>query len=275
MNQTKDRRILTRFLKTLYKHSKQDVLFTADGNEFVLTIEAGRHSFSKKVFLECVRTKCVVCQNNLVGITNVGIDRLKSLLNPDPAETDRKNSHSNAEIYVGKSDRMPDMNWSESPLSRLYNLKQKDGKRYIEASQFAAGEQLRSDFERGNLQPSMSLNWSNLESGSPGGAREGVTTDLTDFALDKRDCVFQALDRLAPELAGVAMDVCCFLKGLELVERERCWPPRSAKLMLRTALTILAKHYRIQSAPTSSPPRIQRWGASDYRPEIHAPADPD
>lgn len=69
---------------------------------------------------------------------------------------------------------------------------------------------------------------------------------------------------MGPELCGVALDVCCFMKGLETVERERQWPVRSAKLMLRTALMALSRHY----APQSSILKPHRWGGEGYRPDI-------
>lgn len=69
---------------------------------------------------------------------------------------------------------------------------------------------------------------------------------------------------MEPELAGVAVDVCCFAKGLETVERKRQWPARSAKLMLRTALLVLARHYALP--PVGKSRSRHHWGAEDYRP---------
>lgn len=152
------------------------------------------------------------------------------------------------------------VNDGESPLAWLARRKGRDGRPMIDGNQFVAGERLRADFTRAHLAPRVTSSWSGLARtpGSGGGAGE-----MTDLIVASRQRVRNALQACGPEFAGVLMDVCCFLRGLEDVERERGWPPRSAKVVLQLALDRLARHYGLQLAPRRDTARIRTWLAED------------
>ncbi|MEQ1942242.1 DUF6456 domain-containing protein [Mesorhizobium sp. VNQ89] len=155
------------------------------------------------------------------------------------------------------------VNWSESPLGQLLRRKGKDGKPFLSSEEFRAGERLRSDFTRGQIMPRLGANW---EASVSSGRRAGGVADLTDTALAARARVDMAVKTVGPELAGVLIDVCCFLKGMETVEMERGWPVRSAKVVLKAALGVLSRHYNPK--PLTKTPKITHWGAEDFRPTI-------
>lgn len=110
----------------------------------------------------------------------------------------------------------------------------------IAAHQLMAGERPRADFTRAHLLPRTTSNWdSPMSSGRGGGNRAG---QFTEVMIASRRLVNQALDAVGPEFSGLLLDVCCFLKGIEDIERERSWPLRSAKVVLQLALDRLARH---------------------------------
>ena len=133
-----------------------------------------------------------------------------------------------------------DMDTAESPLVWLARRKGRDGRALIEPAQLQAGERLRADFTRAQLMPRITANWSSSVARDRRGG--GVTT-FTEAVVAARQRVRHAFDAAGPEFIGLLLDVCCFLKGLEDVERERGWPPRSAKVVLQLALDRLARHY--------------------------------
>ena len=101
-----------------------------------------------------------------------------------------------------------------------------------------------------------------------GGHGPGGKADLSDAALSARHRVEGAINAVGPELSGILIDVCCFLKGLETVEHERGWPARSAKIVLKTALAVLARHYEPQPASDGGKSSIRHWGGQGYRPSL-------
>lgn len=155
---------------------------------------------------------------------------------------------------------------NESPLARLAKSAKNGTKSWLEGVEYEAGERLRMDFEYAHMGPKVTALWDPTAtlSASKGGRRPSETRSERAMAARKR--FNNALEAVGPEMAGLLIDVCCYLKGLEQVEFERQWPRRSAKLLLKTALAVLARHY--------APPRpanrqnLRHWGSQNYRPEI-------
>lgn len=152
------------------------------------------------------------------------------------------------------------VNDSESPLAWLARRKGRDGRAMIGPDQFVAGERLRADFTRAHLTPRVTSSWSGIgrTRGSGGGG------EMTDLIVASRQRVRMALEACGPEFSGLLLDVCCFLRGLEDVERERGWPSRSAKVVLQLALDRLARHYGLGAdARGSNAASIRTWLADD------------
>ncbi len=156
------------------------------------------------------------------------------------------------------------VNETESPLVWLARRRGRDGRALIELHQLQAGERLRTDFTQAHLMPRTTSNWSNpLSGGRDGGFADGAGV-FTETMIAARQRVHRALDVVGPEFAGLLLDICCFLKGLADVERERAWPTRSGKVVLQLALARLARHYGL-SAQARGPARVpvRTWLADD------------
>jgi hypothetical protein len=175
-------------------------------------------------------------------------------------------------------DGRPGFNADESPLGWLRRRRGKDGVALISDAQFQAGERLRADFSFAQLGPRVTANWDAALGAASGGRRSaaGCGVEITDSALAARERVNRALAAVGPELAGILVDVCCFLKGLEDAERSVGWPQRSGKVVLQIALTSLARHYGLSESGGGGANRARgprHWGAPDYRPSIHGAGD--
>jgi hypothetical protein len=151
----------------------------------------------------------------------------------------------------------------ESPLAWLARRRGRDGRPLISPHQLQAGERLRADFTRAHLMPRTTSNWeSPMSSGRRGGSNGAG--HFTDTMIAARQRVRQALDRTGPEFSGLLLDVCCFLKRLDDIERERAWPARSAKVVLQLALDVLARHYGYSGeARGAGKAELRTWVAED------------
>jgi hypothetical protein len=152
----------------------------------------------------------------------------------------------------------------ECPVDLLATRTGKNGRAWLSPAEHQAAERLRIDFTRGQMMPGIGMRWDvSPVSGRNGGAGGGVTQ--TDAAMAARSRFNVALEAVGPEFSGLLVDVCCYLKGLEQVEMERQWPRRSAKVMIKAGLSVLARHYSPVSKRNN---QTRHWGAYDYRPSL-------
>lgn len=165
------------------------------------------------------------------------------------ASAPNQNALVSCEVLVAGQSQRIQVDLAESPLGWLATRKRKDGAALISPVQLMAGERLRLDFTRAGLSPRVTTDWS--LSGRSGGGGQGPEA-LTDLVIASKRRVHAALAAVGPELSGVLLDVCCFLKGLERVEQERGWPPRTGKVVLGLGLDRLAGHYRLSMETTGA-----------------------
>jgi hypothetical protein len=166
------------------------------------------------------------------------------------------------EMQVSPDGSRARMNAAESPLVWLARRKGRDGIALIAPEQLQAGERLRADFTRAQMMPRVTSNWS---SSIARDRRSGSNpANLADTVIAARQRVRHALNAAGPEFSGLLLDVCCFLKGLDDVERERRWPSRSAKVVLQLGLDRLARHYGLGSvARGPNAAALRAWSAED------------
>ena len=165
------------------------------------------------------------------------------------------------------------VNDAESPLGWLKSRKDRNGRPLISDQQFEAGERLRADYWFARLSPRVTANWSALapsdrtRRGAPSSA-----ADLRDEVIAAKERVMRAIEAVGPELAGVLIDICCELKGLEDAEKSHGWPQRAGKVVLALALNRLARHYGLDVPDEVRRRRegIRHWGSEDYRPTLDA-----
>ncbi|PVE25519.1 ATPase [Microvirga sp. KLBC 81] len=136
------------------------------------------------------------------------------------------------------------MDAEESPLDWLRRRKDRNGVPMIDESAYQAGERLRTDIMLAGLLPGVTARWDAM----PTGGGPASPSEATDRMIAARQRIRHAFDAVGSDFSDLLMDLCGFLKGLEQIERERGWPQRSAKIVVRLALARLAEHYGIEAA---------------------------
>ena len=117
-----------------------------------------------------------------------------------------------------------------------------NGKSFLAAHHVLAAIRLERLIARARLTTRLTMSYDPARAGEKRQNGNGAA-DLADSASAARQQLARLAEALPAECWGVLFDVCGLGKGLQLVETERRWPRRSAKLVLRIGLSQLAAHW--------------------------------
>ena len=139
---------------------------------------------------------------------------------------------------TGKAARSVTVNLAESPLGWLL------ARAMVSQRQFDAGERLRSDWERAQLAPSVTMRWdapptARVARGAP------AVSDPATAQLSAKRKFDGAVGAVGPGLADILWRIVCAGEGMRDAEVALGWPARAGRVVLGVALDRLADHYRI------------------------------
>jgi hypothetical protein len=127
----------------------------------------------------------------------------------------------------------------------------------LNARQLAAAEQLRADFERAQLAPSVTMRWDAAPaSRSARGAPTAPSPAESQLAAQRRFAA--AVEAVGETQADLLWRVVCSHEGLETAEKAHGWSQRTAKVVLGLALDLLADHYRMPRSDNRKKPLDKR-----------------
>ena len=143
------------------------------------------------------------------------------------------------------------VNLGESPLGWLSKRRNQKGRPFLSDEQVSAGERLRGDFEHARMGVRVTQDWRRfLCAGVDESANSAAGPRMVQGSAESaRKRVLEALEALGPELSDAVFRTCCFLEGLESIERDLDWSARSGKVVLRIALQRLASYYEAIDHP--------------------------
>lgn len=152
----------------------------------------------------------------------------RTIADPAPAAGARK-----------RASRSVTVNLAESPLGWL------KARGLVTERQFDAGEQLRDDWERAHLSPSVTMRWDAAPSAKGSGTGDAMAA-VTHGQLAARRRFDDAVAAAGPGLSDILWRIVCAGEGMRDAEQALGWPARAGRLVLGLALDRLADHYRIR-----------------------------
>jgi len=146
-------------------------------------------------------------------------------------------------IELDRADRQPrrsvTINAAESPLGWLLTHG------HVSQRQYDAGERLRSDWERAQLAPRVTMAWDSAPV-ARGRGGSAIGPDLAGAQIDAKRRFEEAVASAGPGLADILWRVVCAGEGMRQAETALRWPARAGKLVLTFALDRVADYYRVR-----------------------------
>jgi hypothetical protein len=138
-----------------------------------------------------------------------------------------------------RSARSVTVNLTESPLGWLLS------RGLVSQRPFDAGERLRSDWERAQLSPRVTMSW---DAAPVARGRGGSATniDLSGAQIDAKRRFEDTIASTGSGLADILWRVVCAGEGMRDAETALGWPARAGKLVLTFALDRVADYYRVR-----------------------------
>ena len=131
------------------------------------------------------------------------------------------------------------VNRAESPLGWLF------ARGHVSRRQFDAGERLRDDWERAQLAPRITMDWSAAPvSRNRGGGNQ--LPDLSGTQINARNRFEEAVAAAGTGLSEILWRIVCAGEGMREAESALGWPARAGKVVLGLALDRVAEFYRIR-----------------------------
>ena len=140
---------------------------------------------------------------------------------------------------ASQSPRSVTVNMTESPLGWLL------ARGLVSRRQYEAGERLRTDWERAQLAPRVTMSW-DAAPVARGRGGPGAEPDLSGAQIDARRRFDAAIAAAGSGLADILWRVVCAGEGMRDAETALGWPARAGKLVLAFALDRVADYYRVR-----------------------------
>ena len=144
-----------------------------------------------------------------------------------------------AERGARRRARSVTVNLAESPLGWLR------ARGLVNERQFAAGEQIRRDWELAQLDPKVTMRWDAVPMHrNARSAPDGADPTVAQIAARRR--FDAAIEAVGEGLSEVLWRIVCAGEGMREAERALGWPARAGRLVLGFALERLADFYRMR-----------------------------